>query len=50
MTLKGLGKLKVKSRAARAARNPRTGAVVQAPAGKKVVFQPSTTLKGAIDG
>lgn len=48
--LKGLGKFKVRSRAARAVRNPRTGATVQAPADRKVVFQASATLKNICGG
>lgn len=45
VTLLGLGKLKVKTRAARKARNPSTGAVIEVPAKKTVTFAPTTALK-----
>lgn len=46
--LPGLGKLKIKEKAAREGRNPRTGEVVSIPAGKKVVFVPGKNLKDAL--
>ncbi len=41
---RGLGKLKVVERAARTARNPKTGDKVQVPAKKSVTFKPSIKL------
>jgi DNA-binding protein HU-beta len=43
--LPGIGKLKIKQRAAREGRNPRTGATIQVPAKKAVVFSVGKTLK-----
>lgn len=43
--LPGIGKLKIKQRAARMGRNPRTGATIQVPAKKAVVFSVSKALK-----
>ena len=48
VTLLGLGKLKVKTRAARNARNPATGQVIQVPAKKTVTFAPTTALKESV--
>jgi len=41
----GLGTFKVAKRAARVAKNPRTGAVVKVPAKKVVVFKAAKALK-----
>lgn len=48
--LPGLGKFKVKDRAARTGRNPQTGAEVKIPAKRVVRFSPSKELKEAIAG
>lgn len=48
LRLKGLGVLEVKSRPARTARNPATGAPVQVAASKKIAFRPAKELKEAI--
>lgn len=40
-----VGTLKLAKTAARAGRNPRTGETVDIPAGTKVVFKPSLTIK-----
>jgi len=45
VNLPGLGTLSVKTTAARMGVNPSTGAKLQIPAGKKVSFKPSATLK-----
>ena len=45
VSLPGMGKLKVKETHARTGRNPRTGEVINIPAGKKVVFSPSKEFK-----
>jgi nucleoid DNA-binding protein len=45
ISLSGLGSFRVKPRKARQGRNPRTGEIVPIPAGKKVSFKPTTTLK-----
>jgi len=45
VTLGGLGKLKVTDRAAKTARNPRTGETVEVPAKKAVKFVPVKALK-----
>ena len=44
----GLGIFKTKVRAARAARNPRTGETVQVPAMRVPKFQPAKALKEAV--
>jgi DNA-binding protein HU-beta len=44
----GLGKLVVVATAARARRNPRTGAPVQIPAGRAARFRPGKALKEAL--
>ena len=49
-TLPGLGKLKLKDRAARVGRNPATGATIQIPAKRVVKFQVSKAAKDAILG
>lgn len=48
VTLLGLGKLKVKTRAARKARNPSTGQVIEVPEKKTVGFVPTTALKDSV--
>jgi len=50
VSLPGLGKLKVKETNARAGRNPRTGEVIDIPAGRKVVFAPGKEFKEAFRG
>jgi len=45
ITLQGFGTFKVKDRAARKARNPRTGEAVDVPASKSVSFSPANTLR-----
>ena len=45
----GLGKIKVVQRAARAGRNPRTGAAVEIPARKAAKYTPSKAVKDAIN-
>ena len=49
-TLPGLGKLKLKDRAARMGRNPATGEAIQIPAKRVVKFQVSKAAKDAILG
>ncbi len=49
-TLPGLGKLKLRDRAARIGRNPATGATIQIPAKRVVKFQVSKAAKDAILG
>ena len=46
--ISGLGILQVKKRAARAGRNPATGATIQIPAKKKIAFRPAKELKDAV--
>ncbi|SFV72323.1 MULTISPECIES: HU family DNA-binding protein [Desulfovibrio] len=46
--LLGLGKLKVRTTAARQGRNPRTGEPVSIPAGRRAVFVPGSALKEAL--
>lgn len=46
VTLQGLGTFSVKETKARAGRNPKTGATIQIPAGRKVKFTPSKGLLG----
>ncbi len=48
VSLPGLGTLSVKATAARTGVNPSTGSKLQIPAGKKLSFKPSSTLKEAI--
>ena len=48
VSLSGLGSFRVKDRKARQGRNPRTNTVVPVPAGKKVSFKPTTTLRKLI--
>lgn len=49
-TLPGLGKLKLKNRAARIGRNPATGAQIQIPAKRVVKFTVAKAAKDAILG
>ena len=46
--LTGFGSFEVKERAARAARNPRTGEEIQIAASKSVSFKPGKALKDAV--
>lgn len=46
--LPGIGKLKAKPTAARKGRNPRTGEVLDIPAGKRVLFVSGKDLKEAL--
>jgi DNA-binding protein HU-beta len=48
VSIAGLGIFSVKSRAARTARNPRTGATVQVPAMKVPKFRAAKALKDAV--
>ena len=48
VSIAGLGIFKTKTRAARAARNPRTGETVQVPAMRVPKFQPAKALKEAV--
>lgn len=47
VSLPGLGKLKVKETNARTGRNPKTGEMIDIPAGRKVVFTPGKEFKEA---
>ena len=48
VSIAGLGIFSVKSRAARTARNPKTGATVQVPATKVPKFRAAKALKDAV--
>ena len=48
VSIAGLGIFKTKTRAARTARNPRTGASVQVPEMRVPKFQPAKALKEAV--
>lgn len=48
VSIAGLGIFAVKKRAARTARNPRTGETVQVAASKAVKFRPAKALKDAV--
>jgi DNA-binding protein HU-beta len=48
VSISGLGIFAVKTRAARQARNPRTGAMVQVPATKVPKFRAAKALKDAV--
>jgi DNA-binding protein HU-beta len=48
VSIAGLGIFKTKMRAARTARNPRTGETVQVPAMRVPKFQPAKALKEAV--
>jgi nucleoid DNA-binding protein len=45
ISLTGLGTFKVKARKARPGRNPKTGDTIAIPAGRKISFKPSLSLK-----
>ena len=47
--LPGIGQLIVKARAARSGRNPRTGAAVEVPAGKRLTLKVSKELKDRLN-
>lgn len=49
VTLLGLGKLKAKTRAARLAKNPQTGAEIKIPERKAVVLSQSTSLRAELN-
>ncbi len=49
VALPGIGKFKVKRRAARQGRNPATGETIQIPASNVVGFKASKTLKDAVN-
>lgn len=44
----GVGSLKVKTRAARTARNPQTGATISVPEKKAVTFRATSSLKAKV--
>lgn len=46
-SLPEIGKLKVAETAARTGRNPKTGESIEVPAGRRVKFRPSKSLKEA---
>jgi DNA-binding protein HU-beta len=48
VSIAGLGIFKTKTRAARTARNPRTGETVQVPTMRVPKFQPAKALKEAV--
>ncbi|PIP73392.1 MAG: integration host factor [Candidatus Lloydbacteria bacterium CG22_combo_CG10-13_8_21_14_all_47_15] len=48
VSIAGLGIFSVKDRAARTARNPRTGETVQVPATRVPKFRPAKALKDAV--
>ena len=48
VSIAGLGIFSVKARAARTARNPKTGATVNVPATKVPKFRPAKALKDAV--
>lgn len=48
VTLHGFGKFTVKATAARTGRNPITGAAVDIPAKRKIVFKPQKAAKEAV--
>ena len=48
VSIAGLGIFKTKMRAARTARNPRTGAAVQVPSMRVPKFEPAKALKEAV--
>ena len=47
--IRGFGRFKVKEKKARAARNPRTGEMVQIEAGFKPIFEASKELKAVLN-
>ena len=46
ITISGFGTFKLKTTKARKGRNPKTGESIQIPAGKKISFKMSSSLKG----
>lgn len=48
LNLPGLGRFGTKQRAARTARNPRTGEPIQIPAKRVVAFKPAKALQEAV--
>lgn len=50
VTLVGFGSFKVKQRAARTGRNPRTGASIELAASKSVKFKAGKDLEAALEG
>jgi DNA-binding protein HU-beta len=50
ISLAGLGTFKLKARKARPGRNPMTGATISIPAGRKISFKPSLSLKKIAKG
>jgi DNA-binding protein HU-beta len=50
ISLSGLGTFKVKARKARWGRNPVTGARLPIPAGRKISFRPSLSLRTLVKG
>ena len=48
VAIPGFGIFSVRKRAARKGRNPRTGAVINIPARKVVVFRPAKDLRGGV--
>lgn len=48
VSLSGLGSFRAKDRKPRQGRNPKTGTIVPVPAGRKVSFKPTTTLRKLI--
>ncbi|MFH1380285.1 MAG: HU family DNA-binding protein [bacterium] len=48
ISLAGLGTFRAKARKARKGRNPKTGETIQIPAGRKISFKPSLSLKKLI--
>ena len=48
VTITGFGRFSVTERAARQARNPRTGEPIDVPAGRAPRFSPGTQLKRAV--
>jgi DNA-binding protein HU-beta len=49
LSLTGFGAFAVSERAAREAKNPRTGEKIAVPAGKAVKFKPGKALKDAVN-
>lgn len=45
ISLSGLGTFRGKSRKSRIGRNPKTGETIQIPAGRKISFKPSLSLR-----
>lgn len=50
LSIPGFGKFVRRTRKARTARNPRTGALVQVPARETIAFTPGRTLRAALEG